>query len=347
MLLRRRVRPLSRVHAMPRKAKPWKRRGIYVSKIAGKLTPLGKTEGEAAVELRRLTGSTSPATFAELVARYLRHVDQRARDGELSPVTARGYRDHLAAALVVFGSRPACDLRGVDVLDWLASRPDLSVSTRAAYSRVTHRALRWGAAVGLLDRDPLAGCPLPSFQARARYVTADDAAAVMAAIATPRLRTLFRFLWLTGCRIGEAVRIEAADCDLKAGVVTLAQHKTARKTGRPREIPLCPEAITILDRAVQDFPAGPVLRNRCRRAWNPRHVAKVFKQVAARTGCPHVTPHQLRSLWATDAIAAGVPVPVVADCLGHSPNVLLRHYSRTRERLDLMTAAARRVREAG
>jgi integrase len=329
---------------MARAGKPRLRpdRGTWVSKIRGKLVTLGRTEPEAWAKFRELTGSTAPITFGEVASQYLAWVAGREQSGELSPDTAATYRWHTARCTEWAAGRPASSLRGFEVLAWLQSHPGWSASTRAGYGRQLRRVTRWAASVGLLDRDPLAGCPLPTVQRRERAATAEDVRAVLAAILCPRVRATMEFLWLTGARAGEACRLTAADVDLDAGQVVLKHHKTARKTGRPRIIPLCPAAVDIL-RPLMGEP-GPLLRNHWRRAWQPRQLALHLRRASIRAGVPVVTPHMMRSLWATDAVSAGVPLPIVAGCLGHSVAVLSRHYDRSGERVAALTDAARKVR---
>jgi integrase len=45
---------------------------------------------------------------------------------------------------------------------------------------------------------------------------------------------------LTGCRPGEIARVTAADVDVDRGLWVLKKHKTAKKTGKPRLVYLCP-----------------------------------------------------------------------------------------------------------
>src|SRR5262249_44851072 len=54
-------------------------------------------------------------------------------------------------------------------------------------------------------------------------------------------RRFLVFLKFTGCRPGEAASMRWADVRFEEGSVVLQEHKTARKTGRPRIIPLVPK----------------------------------------------------------------------------------------------------------
>jgi integrase len=328
---------------MARPGKPWLNRGRWVAKINGRLTILGADESAARAQFARLTGKPLPLTVADVCARYLAWTGTRG--GDLSPATAETYRIHTTAVVKALGTVPVSELRGIDVLDWLASRADFSTSTRASYGRQLRRVLRWACGVGLIDRDPLERCPMPTIQPRARAITDDDARAVLAAIKQREFHDLVSFLWLTGCRPGEAFQLRGADVDISGHVVHLELHKTIRKTGKPRCIPLCEPASQILSRLIGTTPAGlPLFRNRDGKPWTRGAVSVRFRLLARKHGTPYVTAYSFRSLWATQASLAGVPQTVAAACLGNSPRVLSRHYDQTAGRLDALTAAARKVR---
>jgi integrase len=50
----------------------------------------------------------------------------------------------------------------------------------------------------------------------------------------------------------------------------------------------------------------------------PRNVARAFKALCQRSGVPEITLHEGRHTHTTTLIAAGVPIGVVSQRLGHS-----------------------------
>ncbi|MGH9017211.1 MAG: site-specific integrase, partial [Acidimicrobiales bacterium] len=158
--------------------------------------------------------------------------------------------------------------------------------------------------------------------------------------------TLWLFYLLTGMRRGEALALRWSDVDLDRATATVrrslvpvdhglsfGEPKTAR--GR-RRIGLDPELVAALaahrrrtsgaggdaagagtagghedgDALVFAHPDGSPL--------HPERVSRWFARAVRRTGAPPIRLHDLRHLHATLALAAGVPVRVVADRLGHS-----------------------------
>jgi integrase/recombinase XerD len=204
-----------------------------------------------------------------------------------------------------------------------------------------------GFAAYLHTIDPSAQVPpaglIPSRRLRATpYLYSDaDITALIAAAASLRFplrtatyQTLIGLLAVTGMRVGEAIRLDRADLDLPAGVVTVRQSKF----GKTRLLPLHPATTAALrsylrlrDRlcphpstaAVFISPAGTRLLY-C-------NVHATWKLLAARAGMQPRSPscrpriHDLRHSFAVrsllDAYAAGqdgqARLALLATWLGH------------------------------
>jgi integrase len=53
-------------------------------------------------------------------------------------------------------------------------------------------------------------------------------------------------------------------------------------------------------------------------AWQPNWVTKEFVRLRRHAGVPHCRLHDLRYFMATEMLAAGVPIPIVAARLSHA-----------------------------
>jgi integrase len=74
----------------------------------------------------------------------------------------------------------------------------------------------------------------------------------------PEVRLTYSALRQCGARPGELCRATIADVDRAAAVITLKEHKTARKTGKPRRIPIGRKLGELLTQAIGDRQAGPI-----------------------------------------------------------------------------------------
>jgi integrase len=324
---------------MARQGKPWFRhdRGVWVAKIAGKLVTLGQDETAARLRFNELSNRPLEPTVADLVAAHAAWFAGRAQAGEVSHATVRTYEQHGRWLLRFAGSHLAGSLRGVDLLGWLNHDTALSTSSRASYGRHTRCVFRWAHSVGLIRVNPFASTPLPGMRGRESSLTRQEALRAIKGITSPHFARIAQFLFLTGCRAGEACGLTHEMIDRGRGVAVLTQHKTQRH-GIIRTIFLSPEALALIGSGV-----GHVFTTRTGKPWTTIQISARFAGLAKSTGV-HIHAHALRSLWATDALCAGVPVSVVAACLGNSPRVLQKHYDRTSTRVDLLAEAVRKVR---
>lgn len=144
-----------------------------------------------------------------------------------------------------------------------------------------------------------------------------------------------KFLFGTGCRIGEAIGIRWQDIDLESGKIAIAEQITSRqrkpaKAGSIREFYLSPGIKALLMGMRADVnPAADLIflsktgkpidaRNFRERAWNA---------VLARSGVTYRKPSNTRHTFCSHALEGGMNPVVVASITGHDPKVLFDSYA--------------------
>jgi integrase len=152
---------------------------------------------------------------------------------------------------------------------------------------------------------------------------------------------LVRFLAFTGCRKGEAAHVTFADCSLIGGTITLRGHPETglknRTPGEIRVIPMIPECRALIERLKDDAPdAGPD-----ERVMRVQECQKSMDRAAKAVGMPRITHHDLRHLFATQAIENGVDIPTVARWMGHKDGgaLAMRVYGHLRDKHSQAMAA--------
>lgn len=120
---------------------------------------------------------------------------------------------------------------------------------------------------------------------------------------------MIRFAALTGLRLGELLALQPEQ--VRNGLLVLTSNT---KSGRPRGIPLPPEAARIASRRLPWTLSRDQLRDRF---------------IAARNaaGMPHVRWHDLRHTYASWLVQAGQPLTAVRDLLGHSSLSVTHRYA--------------------
>lgn len=342
---------------MSRRSQPWKwlaRKGYYAW-VGGKrvrLCDLEEGQGVAWDRLRDLQaiaeGRRREPTVRAVVAEHLQNMMRRAKAKEM---TGRAYNDahsrltrFLAFEVdgVAMGSLRADEIRAHHVYAWLDAH-DWNPTTRCDYAQAVRGAFRHAARRGRLERNPLAEMDPPGVKRRRDDIpSADDLERLRAAIRSEPFRTLFDLLALTGARPGEISRLEAKDIDWRAGIATLREHKTARKTRRPRIIYFPAEALEILQPLADLRPVGPLLRNERGTPWNPKAIVSMMARVRERAGVAGAVTYHLRHAFITRALAV-LPTAVVGRLAGHANIATTGKYEHLDALHDQLREAANKV----
>jgi integrase len=269
-------------------------------------------------------------TVAEFIPLYLeRHA------ASVRPRTIVTLRERLPHALRAFGSVPLRDLERMsgELASWQARLPERSrYGIVQALRQALEEAVRWG----YMTRNPakLAGRnrqPAPrSVRAFAR-LELDAISVELSAMYAP----VPIFAAATGLRPEEWQALERRDLDRRAGVVNVLRTVSdgevvdlAKTNVSRRQVPLTRRALAALDALpprldtplIFPAPKGGILNldNFRRRQWAPAIEASGV-HTPARI-------YDLRSTFASDALAARVSVFELARVMGTSVRMIERHY---------------------
>lgn len=301
-------------------------------------------------------GTLAPAGPTRTVSAYLTDWIElhRSRVRPSTWLTAESYvRVYLIPAL---GRHALVRLSSIDVERALASfvrdgRPVVAGDTRrrSPVSAVTarhvravlRRALSDAVRAGIIARNVAADATPPRVEHRPiTYLTARDLGRLLDATAEDELGPLYALAGTTGLRRGELLGLTWADvADGRLSVRRsmgriagngwgLGEVKSARSR---RTIPLPLRARQALEtvRTRQMFArkaageawqdrAGLVFTDSVGRPMLPETISHRFGKDLARAGVPRIRFHDLRHSAATTLLAAGVPLAVISEWLGHS-----------------------------
>jgi integrase len=147
-------------------------------------------------------------------------------------------------------------------------------------------------------------------RARNRYLSFAEVDRLLNA-ADPEFRLLLRGALETGARYGELTRLRCADYNIDAGTIHIAESKS----GRDRHIVLSENGQAFFRQLVAGRSGSEPIFGK---VWAASQQVRRMKRLCARAKIePHVGFHQLRHTWASHAVMAGMPMPVVAKNLGH------------------------------
>ncbi|HEY3485108.1 MAG TPA: site-specific integrase, partial [Ilumatobacteraceae bacterium] len=302
-------------------------------------------------------GRPSPAarmTVSEMVARAMAVT-------ELSPLTREDWerviRDYitpqlgglLIAELTAHRvDRHYAELRGAGVSAWRL------VKVHEVLSSVCSRAVRWG----WLAASPIVAATRPVRPKRRTRAHPDDVLRRLsvAALSDPVWGLWFHLASVTGARRGELAALTWGDIDFDEAQVSITKSAAgvtggvvvkSTKTDEHRVVPV--DAVTVdmlrgrllqhreklLAVGVRFSPRRYVFAHRRdplgNRPVRPDSATQWFVRLRDDVGAPNVRLGDLRHLTASELLAAGVEVNVVAEMLGHSPQTLLRNYAHVLE----------------
>lgn len=256
---------------------------------------------------------------------------------------------------------PTKDLKqAIAIRDYLVA----NLSAREAKRTLTQLSAccKWAVKSGLLQTNPFAEMPSEIKLAKKDTDTIDpftaaERDAILQAFkdhpAHNHYYSFVKFLFLTGCRTGEAIALQWGHVSQDCAYIIFAESydsqlkiRKTTKTGRVRKFPcnavlrdlllsIRPAASYQLDDLVFTSQQGCPIDNHnfTNRVWKGcREGSRVYLGIVTqlvkegkvdRYRCPYNTRHT----FITMALEAGLTVPQVAKLVGNSPEVTMRHYA--------------------
>lgn len=241
------------------------------------------------------------------------------------------------------GDRLAESVTVADLLEWYASEPSerqaklfgrrkrsrvWSEGTKKNVARTIVHLFNLGERDGLIERHRLKAL-VGKFEKgdQIRAVTQAEYDLMWEHATDDAFRNYIEFIRESGARPGEAAALTWEQIDWEKGQAVQRIHKTIRKTGKPRKIPLSERALELLceleavarDRANGGEPTGHVFRNGAGRKWSSQCLTKRMETVRRRGGLgDDVHLHGIRKLAASSWAAKGMPPKLIAEILGHT-----------------------------
>ena len=174
-------------------------------------------------------------------------------------------------------------------------------------------ALNFALTTRMIDRVPHIWRPSKP-ETDKRILNAGEARALIDGAHDPHIRLALVLLLGTGGRVGAILDLEWERVDFERGTINLRLSDTVTRKGRAT-VPMNPmtrAALSVaregaLSEYVVEYAAGPV-----------KNIRKGVMGAVDRSGIGHVRIHDLRHTAAVTMLAAGHPIELVAQILGHS-----------------------------
>lgn len=266
-----------------------------------------EAEREARDLIVRQTATSAGLTVEQIWDAYRADKKGRKIDAKMA-VTGKNI-------LPVFGHLLPSQITAEDCRKYSAARRALG---RAEYTIHTELgnlriALSWAAKTGLIPKAPTIERPQTP-PPRDRYLTREEAAALIDAARAPHIRLAILLMLTTAGRIGALLELTWDRVDMQRGVIRLATNDLGPKKGRAT-VPINDTLRAALQDAKQHALSDYVIE----RAGKPVESIKTgFNAAVKRAGITHCTPHDLRRTAGRLMVENGTPIEEVAQFLGHS-----------------------------
>lgn len=202
-----------------------------------------------------------------------------------------------------------------DVVTYLSNLSGSAPATSARRVSTLKSLCRFAFCLGYTTNDLGSVLKIPRVASRLheRILDPEEVAELIKEAHAGRNRTLVKFLYVSACRISEAVGIRWRDLGPTCVTVTGKGSKT-RTIALPKDI---------LDdlrrlRAAGERDDGWVFKSVGGRRLSVRQARSIVSTAAAEALDKKVSPHWLRHAHASHALSAGAPLHLVKATLGHS-----------------------------
>jgi integrase len=239
------------------------------------------------------------------------------------------------------GHLPVEELRAYHLTDWVDNHPRWkSVATRRAKASSVKAAFAWAARMERIKVNPFQNVRYR--EADRRPEMPDGLFDQTIRLANRQFAWALRWLRLTGCRCSELCRAKWADINEVRGLWTVPRHKSRRYTCRPKLVALVPEAMELL----KELPrrCEYVFLNAHGKPWGKGSLPRAL--IRLRERFPELDAacslHGIRHRMATEAIANGAPIKLIAEQLGHATTVITErsYYHASADHIDRVRDAA-------
>lgn len=255
-----------------------------------------------------------------------------ARAASRKPATVAHYRGRLALFVQQLGDRPAESLTELDCRRYLDQASRFADGTSKAPDTVRANFIafdqwqKWAKKAGHLAALLVTEYEKPGSRGRDRIPTPAEIAAIFRH-APADFALIYRALRECGARPGELCRSTIADVKWQTGIIELADHKTAGKTGKPRRIALGRKFKAIVKEAIGERTAGNIFLSSSGQPWTVPALGQIFRRIRTKAGLPKdLVLYLARHEFASRLVDADVDINAVAESLGHSGLQTVKRY---------------------
>ncbi len=333
---------------MARVPKPWywKQRKVWCVYIDGKKHILHPDREEAHRLFHAIMAKPPEEGHATVASGSVMEITEAFMDYtklHRAAATYEWYQKRLDRFIKIAGVEPVTSLRPFHVQQWL-DKQTWGDAYKAGMVTAIKRVFNWSVEQGYIDHSPLHGLKKPDPGRREQTISQEEFDEALSCVPNTNFHDIARFVWFTGCRPEEAVKITRKMVDLSLSRIIVPRLE-AKKKKRPRVIYLCDEAREIVERNMGNSPT--LFLNTKGRPWTAYAIANTWGRIEKKTGKRYCT-YSLRHSYATDQLKAGTDPVTLATLLGHQDtSMLAKVYANLSQDPEYLRKTAARRKNGG
>ena len=238
-----------------------------------------------------------------------------------SPYTLKSYKIHTNLLAREFENCDIGDLTYLDLKGYLYKQTHLKVSSLIARVRFMRSFFRWAVDEGHINTNPAAKIKEPKADKNLpKFLTEEETETLRANCESKIEHAIIEFMYTTGCRVGEIVKLNRGDINWDNGSVIVDG-----KGGFEREVYFNTKCKIWLEKYLssRNDQESPLFATQ--RKYDGKHrrlsvsqLRGILKRVAKRAGLDgSVYPHRLRHSYATHMLNNGASMDIIRHMLGH------------------------------
>lgn len=260
------------------------------------------------------------------------------KNANISDTTKSDYKYYLYSNIIPYFEKfKLCDITEDDCQRFLNKYVGYSKANVSKIRMTLRRVLRKAQKQKLIGENPAEDIVLPQVtEGKRRPITDEERALILKQVPNHYAGAMVLTMLFCGLRPAEIRRMEWDWIDFDNAILTVGKSKT--KAGTGRKIPMPPQLVKALqEHKAKNLneqyvfvrcknPSLPMDENAFYHAWHNfkremdiANGAKIYRnQIIESTLAEDLEPYLLRHTFCTDCQAAGVPINVAKELMGHS-----------------------------
>ncbi|MGG3798639.1 tyrosine-type recombinase/integrase [Metabacillus fastidiosus] len=242
--------------------------------------------------------------------------------------TLKAYHVQVTLLIQYFGDISIKDITTESLKLYLGKVAEvLKASSLCHRIRFIKSLFKWAQEEDYIKNNPATTIKEPKIDTRIpKFLTEEEIELLREACHSSFEKALFEFMYSTGCRIGEVVRVNKNDINFKEQCVIVFG-----KGNKEREVYFNTRCSIWLRRYLDersDMDESLFITERSPHRMGIAQMRYVIKRISKRAGInKSIHPHQLRHSYATTLINNGAPLEVIQNLMGHEKSETTRVYA--------------------